>query len=269
MQLWYLGLSSRCRPSPSYIAQYPVPPKEMQPPILPLNDSHPINYIHPEFFSANLTETSTRSFSLISDTGTGRFLLDENNYIFKDDRNEVVPTWYTINVTLPFDNSGTTSFDTDGTFAWTDFVGLRASTCEPLFNVYHELAISLSMRYDLENGGAVQEKLSFKVPMTFANVAPRTASPSANITSVGGSIVVPNGSSPSSPSLPAYSQLYHRNGERKIDYSVPLPLYTPKPCKGGDSGSFKYNDGHPSSVSEEKHLLSLREAEPTAAIGQS
>lgn len=242
----------------------------MQPPILPLNDSHPINYIHPEFFSANLTETSTRSFSLISDAGTGKFLLDEDNYIFKDDRNEVVPTWYTINVTLPFDNTGTTSFDTDGTFAWTDFVGLRASTCEPLFNVYHELAISLSMRYDLENGGAVQEKLRFKVPMTFANVAPRTASPSANLTSVsGGSIVVPNGASPAASSLPAYSQLYDRNGERKIDYSVPLPLYTPKPCKGGDSVGFKYNDErNPSLVNEEKRLLSLGEAEPTASAVQ-
>jgi hypothetical protein len=34
------------------------------------------------------------------------------------------------------------------------------------------------------------------------------------------------GSLPYVHSLPAYSQLFDFNGERKIDYSVPLPVYT-------------------------------------------
>lgn len=37
-----------------------------------------------------------------------------------------------------------------------------------------------------------------------------------------------NRSSPYVPNLPAYSQLFDSNGDRKIDYSVPLPLYTPQ-----------------------------------------
>jgi hypothetical protein len=32
---------------------------------------------------------------------------------------------------------------------------------------------------------------------------------------------------PSAQSLPAYSQLFDYNGDRKIDYSVQLPPYTP------------------------------------------
>lgn len=265
-------LFSRCRPSPSYLAQYPIPPKEMQPPNLPLQDSHPMNYIFPEFFSASRSETSTRSFSLLPSAESGLFKLDENNYIFKDDRSEVVPTWYTINISLPFDNTGTTSLDTDGTFTWTNFVGLRASTCEPLFNVSHELAISLSIQYDLESGGVVKDNLKFKIPLTFANVAPRIQPPSARLVLDGGS-VVPTDLSPSPSLLPAYSQLYDRNGERKIDYTVPLPLYAPNPCKDGqgNSDSFPADDEGSQSLVEEKcplavMLLPLDEEPPALAF---
>ena len=240
----------RCRPSPSYLAQYPVPPKEMQPPNLPLHDSHSMNYIYPELFSGSLTETSTRSFSVLAGAENGRFALGMHNYIFRDDRKEVVPTWYTINVSLPLDNTGTTSFDTDGTFSWSDFVGLRASTYEPLFNVHHELAISLAIQYDLESGEVVKEKLSFKVPLTFANVAPPPPSPNPAAS------IVQSDAATSRPILPAYSQLYHRNGERKIDYSVPLPLYTPKPYNGGDSEGCKDNNERDTLlVGEEKCLF--------------
>lgn len=220
----------------------------MQPPNLPLHDSHAMNYIYPEFFSGSLSETSTRSFSVLAGVENGRFALGMNNYIFQDDRKEVVPTWYTINVSLPLDNTGTTNFDTDGTFSWSDFVGLRASTCEPLFNVHHELAISLAIQYDLETGEAVKEKLSFKVPLTFANVAPQSPSPS-------GASIFQNDATASRPMLPAYSQLYHRNGERKIDYSVPLPLYTPKSEKGEDSGASKASNEQDALLVGEKCLL--------------
>lgn len=42
-------------------------------------------------------------------------------------------------------------------------------------------------------------------------------------------IDLPNRSSPYAQNLPAYSQLFYSNGDRKIDYSIPLPLYTAHP----------------------------------------
>jgi len=223
-----------------------------------------MNFLYADLFSTSRTETSTRSFSLLPGVESGKFKLDENNYLFKNDRKEDVPTWYTINVSLPFDNNGTTSFDTDGTFCWADFVGLRASTCEPLFNVHHQLAISLAIQYDRDSGGVVKEKLNFKVPLTFANVTPRIPTPSANLILAGDSSVRED-DSPSPPLLPAYSQLYHRNGERKIDYSVPLPLYTPSSCK--EDISHLNDERNPLFAGEEKPLMLINgDAEHTTLV---
>ena len=49
-----------------------------------------------------------------------------------------------------------------------------------------------------------------------------------------GSIDLPLPSAPYAQPLPAYSQLYDENGDRKVDYNTPLPVYTPLP-RNGDS----------------------------------
>lgn len=90
------------------------------------------------------------------------------------------------------------------------------------------------LSYDEPTGTEAKEKLTFKIPLTFANVAPVIPPPSSPVFLLNDSTVeIPSPSSSSSP-LPAYSQLYDRNGERKIDYSVPLPLYTPRSSENKD-----------------------------------
>ncbi len=90
------------------------------------------------------------------------------------------------------------------------------------------------LSYDMQNGAEAKEKLSFKIPLTFANIAPVIPPPSPPRFSVFDSTVETSSPSSSSSPLPAYSQLYDSNGERKIDYSVPLPLYTPRSSQNKD-----------------------------------
>lgn len=101
---------------------------------------------------------------------------------------------------------------------WAGEKELRPSTSSPLYSSLHELAISLTCTYDLEGrgGNVAKEKLSFKVPVTFARVASRLGEDESTVTAA----------------LPVYSQLYDMNGDRRIDYSTPLPLYTPRTEKG-------------------------------------
>jgi len=89
------------------------------------------------------------------------------------------------------------------------------------------------LSYDMRKGAEAKEKLSFKIPLTFANIAPVIPPPSPpRFDSTVETTPFPSTSS--SPLLPAYSQLYDCNGERKIDYSVPLPLYTPRSSQNKD-----------------------------------
>ena len=199
-----------------------------------------MNFIYGDFFTGGSSESSSRTFSIMPSNESGNFKLEEDNYIFKDDRKEEIPTWYTINTALPFDKGSNAGFEADGIVPWSDGVGLRPSTCGPLLSVHHQVAVSLTISYDLELGGVAKEKLNFKIPVTFANVAPvnpsRSPPPFLGLAANNSEA----SSTPSTPTpLPAYSQLYDQNGERKIDYSVPLPLYTPKASRRRDDEDTK------------------------------
>ena len=131
----------------------------------------------------------------------------------------------------------------------------RATGDCPLFSVRHELSIELTCAYGDGKNDAI-EKLHFGVPLSFVRLPPRGGVPSvysapaspaaASTSSFTGSEDSTTSSSASSCSsrpsslasnpsdasvfantLPAYSQLYYPNGDRKIDYTIPLPLYTP------------------------------------------
>ena len=108
--------------------------------------------------------------------------------------------------------------------------------------------MTLHCTYDLGGGDhpeRVAECLRFHVPLRFVRVppSPRHASRSSSPASVVGHVRSASASSaetlvdfpehplqspPYASALPAYSQLYYANGDRKIDYTIPLPLYTPR-----------------------------------------
>ncbi|KAF9484654.1 hypothetical protein BDN70DRAFT_797148 [Pholiota conissans] len=223
----------RYRPSSSYLARYPLPSKRLQPPNTPLRNPHPLSSIYDVglYVSPSHSESVCRTFSLLPPEESGLYTLAPENYVFTYDAASATgasQTWYTMDTSVPFVHSAggierwgghdEAEVEYQG-LQWAGEKELRPSTSSPLYSALHELAVSLTCTYDLEGkGGKVAtEKLSFKVPVTFARVAPRLGEEEDSSTS---SVV--------STALPVYSQLYDANGERRIDYSTPLPVYTPR-----------------------------------------
>ncbi|KAF4614954.1 hypothetical protein D9613_002749 [Agrocybe pediades] len=221
----------RYRPSTQYLSRFPLPPKEKQPPHLPLRNPHPISAIYDVglYTSDEFSEAVCRTFSLLPDNESGRHPLPYNIYPFVNDATS--PTWYNMDTSIPFIqrsfrvNNGETF---DSSIEWAGHKDLRASSDSPLYSVTHELLVSLTCSYDTEGGEVTQQKLNFRIPVTFANVAPRLSidSPTCSYEHDHSALIH---TEPLPMNLPAYSQLYDSNGDRKVDYSIPLPLYTPRP----------------------------------------
>jgi hypothetical protein len=117
---------------------------------------------------------------------------------------------------------------------WDITATLRPTASTPLFVVYHELTVAIICSYSFpDSDSVVQEKLSFVVSPSFGHVAPPVSSPPIRPSNSREDIAQePNAPSlpvvePYISTLPVYSQLYDANGDIRIDYSVPLPLYTP------------------------------------------
>jgi hypothetical protein len=158
-----------------------------------------------------------------------------------------VPTWYTIDANVPLAEPNTPSCK------------LRVSGTSPLFAVHHEVHVALTCMYDFpENSEPVTERLYFSVPVNFVHVMPaplsRSASPSPSLrTSDSSSSISSAEPVPQAPmitcglsyphSLPAYSQLFDSNGDRQIDYSIPLPVYTPHTSPSADHRELDAADG--------------------------
>lgn len=218
----------------------------MQPPNLPLRDPHPISIAYDAglFVEFNLSGSVCRTSSLLPSQSSGIYKLSENNYAFVDDATpQDAPTWYTIDAVVPFVQCSLAEVDEES-LEWAGPPNIRPSLSSPLYGVNHDISISLTCGFDHPSGEIVYEQLKFNVPITFVNVAPhlppiRTwTPPPAHSPSSTDAVASPTSSSffhpPGSvsldptPVLPVYSQLYDFNGERKIDYSMPLPVYSPR-----------------------------------------
>ena len=108
---------------------------------------------------------------------------------------------------------------------------IRPSEVTPLHTVVHDLYVELGVVYDSVNEGEAPatERLAFTLPLTFAHVPPfGSVVPPLLRTSESPKSPPALGSFPDVNSLPAYSQLYLPNGDRRIDYAVPLPAYSPR-----------------------------------------
>lgn len=229
----------RIRPSPTYLTSFPLPPASMQPPNLPLRDIHPISTLYdPSLFyssSSGNAEAVTRSFSLLPRGDDGTYKLSSNNYPFIDDfklSSDATPTWYTMETYVAFAQQSSASVDEEQE-AWGGEPVIRVSAAGALWVVWHDLKVDVTFLYDLdgpgEGGEKAKETLGFSVPLRFGREAPLPSSstPSLDSTTTRSSPLSPPSPSHFKATLPPYSQLYDSNGDRKIDYSVPLPLYTP------------------------------------------
>jgi PAB1-binding protein PBP1 len=205
------------------LSKYPLPPKEMQPPNVPLLDPHPMSNVYDVglYVSKEHSESICRTFTLLPHGESGRYKLADNNYAFAKDADQGAnPTWYTMETRVPFVHLSRAKSDQE-TEEWAGPAIIRPSSSSPLFSVQHEVSLSLTFTYDLDGSEEkAQERLNFRVPLSFGLYLPVSRSVPAS-PSGGVARDLPL-------ALPSYSQLYDSNGERKIDYSIPLPRYTPK-----------------------------------------
>ena len=223
----------------------------MQPPNLPLLDPHPFSLVYDPGFFGYTAISVCRTFSILPSPSSGTYKLPDNNYVFANDATpEEVATWYTMEAVVPFTQCSPANADAECP-EWPGPSNLLPSLSSPLYSVRHNASITLTCAFDLPSGKVAYDQLKFTVPITFANVAPilapvRTWTPPPTHSLSSADAVAPSTSATPPPSLPhlshfssnmssdpipvlpAYSQLYHFNGEPKIDYSTPLPLYSPR-----------------------------------------
>ncbi|KAI5124296.1 hypothetical protein M0805_008904 [Coniferiporia weirii] len=240
----------RRNPSRSYTSTFPLPPS--QPENRPLLDPHPIKALYDLGIVAEsdaIADASSKlrtAFPLLSKRQMGRKKLPGGGVLFAQEAYRADEhAWCRVEVNVPFEH-----FLPGGDVEWEDRHGrikvLRVSEESPLFRVYHELDVELTCTCDAEEEGdsPQMERLVFSIPVKFARFPPvlsarvstplptslRTSprSPSEPERSVHVSAVSGMNACQTPFALPPYSQLFYSNGDRRIDDSVPLPVYTPR-----------------------------------------
>ncbi|KAI0086131.1 hypothetical protein BDY19DRAFT_872140, partial [Irpex rosettiformis] len=238
----------RMLPLDAYVKQYPVPPRSQQPPRVPLLDPLPVQAVY-ELGLANMhptTQNITRSFSLLPKSASGHYVIAGDGYAFRGDAGSSrTDSWFSLQTSVGVARH-TQSSKEDSDDLWHCRRTLRPSAQSPFLGVIHRMYVTLTCTYDLtegENPERVTRHIRVLVPLRFTRTLAKTHSAThpSSPTMVGSShslgdcstsnassiVDLPKVSSPYASSLPAYSQLFYANGDRKIDYSIPLPLYTP------------------------------------------
>ncbi|KAF8559680.1 hypothetical protein OG21DRAFT_1402039 [Imleria badia] len=201
------------------IDQYPIPSQSHQPPRVPLQNPHPIHTLYDTGFLGTFVSSVKRSFSLLAPTESGRYVISGGGHIFTEGQNpSSEDCWYILETKIPI-------FVEPYLRDWAGTRKRRLTEGSPLFSVEHHVHVVIHCEYDLaDSGETILERLHFSLPMRHVNV-PDVTVPSGNTMENRSEDV--RKSLPSAQTLPAYSQLFHSNGERKLDYSLPLPLYEP------------------------------------------
>ncbi|KAJ6597119.1 hypothetical protein DFH09DRAFT_112536 [Mycena vulgaris] len=218
-----------------FASQYPVPSLKYQPPNSPLFYSHHISdmyslglYIAPSS-TANSVVCST---SLLPPGEPGVYHLSGDTRIFADDAVKDAATWYTLETSIPFVQS-LPSLPDDGD-EWEGALKVRPSAAGPLYDISHSLKLTVHCTYDIPDSDELASSdLIFSVPLMFGRIAPPLP-PRDILPALFHSMRLPDGAYPPLPpllpygaNLPAYSQLFDSQGNRKMD-ETPLPLYTPR-----------------------------------------
>jgi len=214
------------------MSRNPLPRRSQQPPNLPLRSAHPYSAVYDlGLCFHDTTGAATRSCSL---SPSGEYIthsLGGDNYPFVNDiYQSSSAAWYTLEVKVPFINCGPEDACRHDLSDGDGCPTLHPSISSPLATVRHEISIHLSCSYGLPDCDEVAEDvLDFSIPIRFARFSADHHARPLQAGLPAGGLALPL-SSLCEQSLPAYSQLFDRNGDPKVDYSVPLPLYTPRSC---------------------------------------
>jgi hypothetical protein len=209
---------------------YPVPPKERQPPDEPLLLPHPLGNMYEHGLAVpplERSESTSRITSFLPPDEPGSYRFAKNNYAFAGDATaKDRPDWYTMEIAMPFVTERTVD---DDALDWlTDKVELQPTVWTPLFHITHEIALSVTLSYDQDGGeNRLYDRLSISVPIRLVHALPPSQIQRSPLHYTQPSTPAMRAPCLGSYTLPAYSQLYDEEGERRIDYSIPLPLYEP------------------------------------------
>ncbi|KAJ7444877.1 hypothetical protein FB451DRAFT_1355199 [Mycena latifolia] len=215
-------------------SRHPVPSEHSQPPYQPLFSAHHISdmyqlglYVAP----GSDARSMVCSTSLLPPGEPGVYHLSGDHHIFADDAVKDAATWYTLETSIPFVQALPVLPDAA---EWEGALKIRPSAAGPLYDVSHLVKLSVHCTYDMpDTNELASADLAFTVPLTFGRIAPPL--PSRDILpALFDAMRLPDGAYPPLPpllpfgaNLPAYSQLFDAQGNRKMD-TTPLPLYTPR-----------------------------------------
>ncbi|KAJ7047042.1 hypothetical protein C8F04DRAFT_218500 [Mycena alexandri] len=208
-----------------YQTQYPLPSADCQPPNKPLLHATIWNlglFLNP---SPNTTST-TCSGSLLPGGDSGIYYLTGDRHIFAEDAETA--SWYTLETSIPIVHDLKSSLE-----GVPGASKLCPSGKSPIYGVSHSLKLTVTCEYEMPSGELVGADLKFTIPLTFGRVAPPLP-PRDILPALYTAMRLTDGSYPLMPellpfcaNLPAYSQLFDSQGNRKMD-ATPLPLYSPR-----------------------------------------
>ncbi|KIJ10505.1 hypothetical protein PAXINDRAFT_177464 [Paxillus involutus ATCC 200175] len=214
----YRNTSSR-----DHLHRYPILSQRHQPPNVALRDPHPIHTLCDTglYMTSEPSKASVnRQFSLLPPSESGLYIVSGDGRVFTHGSSTAPDeNWYILETKVPI--------ATELCLAdWAGAQKRRITENSPLFSVRHFVHVAIRCEYDLpDSEETVHERLHFSLPLKYVCV-PEFATPSEDAIERQPSVELQKGC-PYAQTLPAYSQLFHTNGERKIDYSIPLPVYEP------------------------------------------
>lgn len=248
----------------AYAAHYPLPSEKNQPPTKALRHAHPVHTLYDiGLLASPLPFIVDDAHSLLPGAKRIDIPLDSANRVGKCAEGIHPDQWFTMETRIPFARS--LPERKDDRLEWTGTPRLRETSEGPFFGVKHSLYVVVTLSYDCDDGNPpLTSYLAFTLPLRFARLRgtgiarigsplPQSSSPPPERLSSSGTRAptLPTTMPPSQPyyvpELPAYSQLFHPNGDVKHDDSIPLPLYTPSPDVS--------KDGHSTSEDSESCLL--------------
>ncbi|KZT39728.1 hypothetical protein SISSUDRAFT_590270 [Sistotremastrum suecicum HHB10207 ss-3] len=209
---------------PEYRTYNPLPPLSQQPPNVPLRTPHPLENLL-AFGLISPAESSlscVRTMPLLAEGQSGQFKLSDDGISLGGEG------WAKMEATVPLSKFMIREIGSDGQRTNTRPRHLiRPSSNSPLFKVSHELVVELTISYvnpsDSDSPQILREVLHFSLPLRFVATPSPALITSASVSPVGSRNPK---SYPTIANLPAYSQLFYANGERRDDPELgQLPLY--------------------------------------------
>lgn len=227
----------------AYSERFPIPSTKNQPPHKPLRDAHPIHALYDVGLLATPTQFSVEeAHSILPGHKKVDLHLSKTENALKCAEGMHPTKWLKMTVRVPFTQTFSEGKDRAPGMG---IPRLRTTAQGPFFSVKHSMRFSVKFSYDGADGNfPATSTISYSLPLNFVRLrsAARTNTHSlpsqlplehlslADSTAL--PVTVPPIKPYNVPELPAYSQLFHSNGDVKRDDCVPLPLYTPCPTAG-------------------------------------